>query len=407
MNTSEQSPTNNHFQRYLEYAAFVIDKYNGNEPFHLYLKKYFSANKKHGSRDRKLITALCYNYFRLGFGVISSVDITEKLLLAVFLIEKKPSAITEFLKPEWNEKIRLDIAEKLQLVENRFDWEKIFPFKDELSGDVDFEKYSLSFLVQPRLFIRIRPGYKNAVFDKLKFADIPFEKRNDNCLAFSNTEKVSEAINIDKEAVIQDYNSQRTLNFLTTQISNRTAGISLWDCCAASGGKSLLANDLLKNIELTVSDNRKNILENLKARFAKAGIKKYHSFVADLSVDNMEPALNKPTETSFDLIIADVPCTGSGTWARTPEQLHFFSKKEIERYVLLQQKIVGNANKSLVAGGYLLYITCSVFKKENEENVAFIQQNLSLELIKSQYLKGYEIQADTLFVALFKNKQVP
>jgi 16S rRNA (cytosine967-C5)-methyltransferase len=406
MDTSAPLATNkgDYFKRYLQFAVAILKQYNGAEPFHLYLKKYFSANKKHGSRDRKLITSLCYNYFRLGFGVTSPIDIFEKLLLAIFIVEKKPSPITGFLKPEWNENIHLDISAKLKLIKNVFNQKTIFPFHDELSDAIDFEKFSLSFLIQPKLFVRIRPGHINAVFDKLKSANIPFEKMNKNCLAFSNTEKVSSVINIDKEAIIQDYNSQRTGNFLTSTVMHSTTHMSVWDCCAASGGKSILANDLLKNIQLTVSDNRKSILENLKARFATAGIKKYYSFVADLSVDNLEPALNKPTvtATSFDLIIADVPCTGSGTWARTPEQLHFFSKKDIEKYASLQQKIVTNAVKSLAEGGYLLYITCSVFKMENEDNVAYFQQNLQLELLESQYFMGYEMQADTLFAALFK-----
>ena len=65
---NDSNSKGNHFHRYLQYALPLIKGYKGNEPFHLYLKKYFSANKKHGSRDRKLITALCYGYFRLGEG---------------------------------------------------------------------------------------------------------------------------------------------------------------------------------------------------------------------------------------------------------------------------------------------------------------------------------------------------
>ena len=154
----------------------------------------------------------------------------------------------------------------------------------------------------------------------------------------------------------------------------------------------------MKNIELTVSDTRKNILENLQKRFAKAGIKNYHSFVADLSISS--PAKNDPE--SLDLIIADVPCSGSGTWARTPEQLYFFSKKKDRRICHSSKKNSFKCYEYLNENGYLLYITCSVFKKENEENVDFFQKNLSLQLVKSEYLKGYEMQADTLFAALFK-----
>jgi 16S rRNA (cytosine967-C5)-methyltransferase len=172
----------------------------------------------------------------------------------------------------------------------------------------------------------------------------------------------------------------------------------VWDCCAASGGKSILAFDSLKNIRLTVSDTRKNILENLKKRFAKAGIKNYRSFVSDLSISFPQQSISE----KHDLIIADVPCSGSGTWARTPEQLCFFTEEKIDDYAILQQKIVSNATRVLNENGYLLYITCSVFKKENEDNIDFIQENLNLQLIKSEYLQGDQMEADTLFAALFK-----
>ncbi|HEX7457933.1 MAG TPA: methyltransferase domain-containing protein, partial [Ginsengibacter sp.] len=169
--------------------------------------------------------------------------------------------------------------------------------------------------------------------------------------------------------------------------------------CAGSGGKSILAFDLFKNIHLTVSDRRKNILENLRLRFSKAGMAKYKLVAADLEKPSVE------IQDLFDIIIADIPCTGSGTWARTPEQLRFFKKNEIEKYALLQRKIIENALDHLKSNGHLLYITCSVFKKENEENVVFFQEKYKLNLLKVEYLRGYEMQADTLFVALFKKSK--
>jgi 16S rRNA (cytosine967-C5)-methyltransferase len=68
----------------------------------------------------------------------------------------------------------------------------------------------------------------------------------------------------------------------------------------------------------------------------------------------------------------------------------------------MQQKIILNVIQYLKQNSYLLYITCSVFKKENEDNVDFLVGNSPLQFIKSEYLKGYGMQADTLFVALFK-----
>ena len=386
----------NHFHRYLGYASSILTAYDGAEPLHLYLRKYFSVHKKHGSRDRRYITSLCYNFFRLGFGALEDLSVEDKLLLATFLMEGTSSPFLQSVAPDWNGKIYLSLQEKLLIAGEVFDIDKLFPLKAELSRQVEVDEFSRSFLEQPKLFIRIRPGYDQAVIQKLNAAQILYEKINETCLSLANNTKVSDVLKLDEEAVIQDYNSQRVGEFFQEQPIGPSS-ISIWDCCAASGGKSILAYDTLKNIKLTVSDKRRSILKNLDARFAKAGIKNYDSFIADLSADSFNIEGNP-----FDFIIADVPCSGSGTWSRTPEQLKFFSQEKIVQYALLQQKIVSNAIPSLVKGGYLLYITCSVFKMENEENVSFLQKKLNLQLIKSKYLKGYQMQADTLFAALFR-----
>lgn len=388
----------NRFHRYLGYAETLIANFNGKEPLHFYLKKYFSGNKKHGSRDRKQITSLCYYHFRLGHGASPALSFRQKLILAVFLIEDKPSSFLETFNPAWNKNVNLTIYEKLKMVTDVFNVEKIFPFREALSNEIDFSGFSISFLVQPKLFIRIRPGNQNTVFDKINSANIFFEKINDECLSFANNEKLTDILEIDKEAVIQDYNSQQTLSLLPFPIQHSAFRISIWDCCAASGGKSILAFDLFKNIKVTVTDTRKSILKNLEQRFNKAGITEYHSFPADISVPKSIIPVSKKF---FDLIIADVPCSGSGTWARTPEQINYFTREQLLAYATLQRKIVTNVLKSLKKSGYLLYITCSVFKEENEDNVNFFQKELGLELKQSKYLKGYGMQADTLFVSLF------
>lgn len=397
--SNPEIPLGGRFHRYIQYAHLLISNYQKGKPFHLYVKKYFASNKKHGSKDRKQIISLCYNYFRLGFGVRETFSLEEKILLAIFLVEKNRSSILEKLQPEWNEKIEWPLSEKLSFVKNQFQLEKIFPFSEELSEEIELEKFDLSFLTQPKLFIRIRPGRHKTVIKKLNEASIAFEEINENCLSFSNNEKITQLLDIDREAVIQDYNSQRVGEFFTKYLFPEDTAISIWDCCAASGGKSILAFDTLNKIELTVSDTRKSILKNLEERFQKAGIRNYHSLVADLN----EPlAASKLGKKKFDLIIADVPCSGSGTWSRTPEWLHSFSKKKLQYYTTLQQNILANVASFLKENGYLLFITCSVFKKENEENVAYLQNKLGLELLESKYLKGYEMQADTLFAAIFK-----
>lgn len=328
-------------------------------PLKHYLQQYFSQNKKHGSKDRKQIAHLCYSYYRMGYA-LKDLSVEKRLEAAI----QSPSVI--------------------------------FPWKHLLSEGVDAEVFEQSFLQQPDLFIRIRPGYEKRVVQKLNDNNISYRQLSSTCIALPNTTKIDTILDIDKEAVIQDYSSQRVGEFLplTTDYSLLTA----WDCCAASGGKSIMAYDLLKNTELTVSDIRPSIIHNLKERFKRAGIKNYSSFIADLSAANYQ----LPSE-KYDLIIADVPCSGSGTWARTPEQLYFFKEEKIAHYSALQRAIVSKVIPALKPGGVLLYVTCSVFKQENEETAEFIKNNLGLHLDKMELLKGYNNKADSMFVARFIN----
>lgn len=391
---SQSSSRHNHFQRYFQYAESILATYNGVNPFHLFLKKYFAHNKKHGSRDRKIISSLCYHLFRLGGGVSYEMSFEEKVSLSIYLSETTSSAILENLSKDWNDSIHESLEHKIITVRERFNPNKVFPFLHALSAQIDPGAFNLSFLRQPKVFIRIRPGFESIVTDKIFQAGLHYERLNNQCIAFSRNERISEVIEINKEAVIQDCNSQQTLNIVKNKVPDEM--LAVWDCCAGSGGKSILAFDTFKKANLTVSDKRKSILQNLRIRFERAGIKDYKLILANLERPAME------VKGPFDLIIADVPCSGSGTWSRTPEQLTFFKHEEIEKYSSLQKKIIENVFLQLKAGGLLLYITCSVFAKENEQNVAFIQTTLPLKLLGTEYLKGYEIGADTLFVALFR-----
>ena len=112
-------------------ANKLLEDYQGQEPLANYLKKYFAANKKHGSKDRKNISALCYAHFR-----------TEAIA---------------------------------------------FPLLDKISSQIDAEKFLASHQIQPLLFVRIRPWQKEKVIQKLQSATIEFKEVGENTLAFTNT----------------------------------------------------------------------------------------------------------------------------------------------------------------------------------------------------------------------------
>jgi len=352
-----------------------------------------------GSKDRKQIAHLCYCFFRCGPphhegpfpGTLSGIK--EKIAAGLFLCSNEPNEMLSVLKPEWNEKAALPLKEKLSFI--NFQLSSVFPWKNELSEGIDHEKYCNSFFTQPDLFLRIRPGFEATVWNKLDTENLVTVKaRNKNYVQLPNSTKIEERIQVDKEAVIQDYSSQQTGQIIRSEILNQKSEIRLWDCCAGSGGKSIMVYDMNPNINLIVSDKRESILANLKKRFAKAGIRKYKSFVADLST-RFEIRDLKP-----EIILADVPCTGSGTWGRTPEQLYYFDSRRIEEYASLQKKIVCNVIPHLCPGGLFVYITCSVFKKENEEVIQFIKQKTGLKLKRMETLQGYDKKADSMFIAI-------
>ncbi|MEO7524315.1 MAG: Fmu (Sun) domain-containing protein [Ferruginibacter sp.] len=386
------------FHSYILSATKIIETYDGGKPLMYHLKSFFSAEKKYGSRDRKMIASLCYSFFRIG-QALKNASTEERILAGLFLSETKNNEILALLRPLLNEQVFLPVMDKLFLLGIRPG--DIFPFTEQLADEIVKEQFVLSFLKQPDLYLRMRPGKEKQVTDILNETVIPFEKLEDDCLRVSNNTSLETVLKINKQVVIQDSNSQLVLNFLKAN-PGFFAGkgkVNAWDCCAASGGKSILLYDILKGqVRLTVSDIRENILLNLGKRFQEAGININRKFTTDLSKTTSLPAAD-----FFSLIICDAPCTGSGTWGRTPEQLFYFDEHLIKDYSEKQKKIVSNIIPHIEAGGLLFYITCSVFKKENEEVVDFIKEKFHLQLMQMEYLKGYDKKADTMFVAVFSH----
>lgn len=320
-------------------ANKLLEDYQGQEPLANYLKKYFAANKKHGSKDRKSISAFCYAHFREQVGQ--------------------------------------------------------FPLQEHISKQIDIPEFVASHQKQPLLFVRIRPWQKEKVIQKLQTAQIEYKVVAANTLSFANTTSIQNILEFNKEVVIQDLNSQALAALLSLVPTNRDQVINVWDACAASGGKSILMYDFLENIKIHVSDVRESILHNCEKRLQEAGIRPSSVQVIDLTY---------PFEIKkqFDFVFADVPCSGSGTWGRTPEQLSYFKEAQLGKYTELQAQIIQNIIPAVKLNGHLLFATCSVFEKENEQNINALLATGKFKVIAQQYYKGYTQQADTLFGALLQ-----
>ncbi len=386
---------------HLQTAEKLLINYTADTPFAIYLKDYFSKNKKHGSKDRKSIAHLCYTYFRIG-NCLKDADFNTRIKTAIFLCNNSlPDYAIPLFKEDnivWSENIK----ERIVYVENNypdFNINSLFPSPIEaLSDGIEVEQFIMKHLVQPKLFIRIRPHKSAAVLNELNGANIDYELIEDNCLILENKTSIDNLLKINEDVVIQDYSSQKIasiFNYLP-----KSSGLKVWDCCAASGGKSMLIYDNVPNIYLTVSDVRSSIIANLQERLKKAGLKNYHHFVGDASQKS-----TIGNQLKYDVVMVDVPCTGSGTWGRTPEYLTIFKKETISAFADKQSKIINNITDSINNNGYLIYITCSVFKEENENIVKdLLFKHPEFRLLHQQIFEGYHQQADTMYAAILQKK---
>ena len=192
---------------------------------------------------------------------------------------------------------------------------------------------------------------------------------------------------------IQDIAAQSSIEILTKyQIQPKY----VLDACAAPGGKTcqLLENINCEVVALDIDETRLNkVSDNLKRL----------NLEAELKLGN---AMNKLwwNKKLFDLIIADVPCSASGTLKRNPDIKINRRESDIVNFVETQRNIVINLWDMLDTNGFMLYITCSIFKEENQDNIEWFKSNLNdFELIEQFQIILTEYN-DSLFYALIKKR---
>jgi 16S rRNA (cytosine967-C5)-methyltransferase len=371
----------------------ILGSYPAETPLSKFLPGFYRQNKQMGSTDRKVASRLIYNYFRLGKALFNNTPTEERLVIAEFLCNQQVNSFLQHFKPEWALCVGFDIDEKIKLVKTAypaFKLEDVFPWSADISDRIDKRAFLKSIFVQPDLFIRVRKGFDQHVKAILTKEGVTFRDEGNGCLALPNGTRLEAIFAQQNWFEVQDLSSQQTAQYFKPQRWE-----AWWDACAASGGKSLLLHELQPDLKLVVSDIRESVLSNLDERFQEAGLIKYQKKLLDLT-QNVGPELHN---YEFDGIILDAPCSGSGTWGRTPEMISQFQSPKIEFFQRLQQSITANVVKYLKPGKPLIYITCSVFKAENEEAVNFMAKELGMKVEEQKILKGYENKADTMFVA--------
>ncbi len=163
---------------------------------------------------------------------------------------------------------------------------------------------------------------------------------------------------------VQDEGSQ-----VAAFLASAAPGMQVLDYCAGAGGKTLALSAAMENRgQIFAYDSEKTRLAPIFDRIRRS--------------DNRNvQVLSRPNELSplvgqMDVVLVDAPCTGSGTWRRRPDAKWRLTQRQLEVRIAEQAAILDAASAYVRPGGRLVYITCSVFKAENRDQIdAFLDRS--------------------------------
>ena len=386
----------------------VLIRYNDQDSFpkiknisYGVLRNYFSINYsidklvKHSNLQSRIILQI--GIFELKYSQKPEYAVINDLVNFIFDLTENEKiknfingVLREYLRQ--TEELELNIQKDYSLKYNIPDW---IITKLKKQSKENYLQILNGFNHHPAFGLRINNRKISQVEYILKLDEANLEYQ-----LFQNKISLVKPINIsllpffnDGFVSIQDIAAQSSIEILTKY---QVQAKYVLDACAAPGGKTcqLLENINCEVVALDIDQTRLNkVSDNLKRL----------NLVAELKLGN---AMNKSwwNKKLFDLIIADVPCSASGTLKRNPDIKINRRESDIVNFVETQRNIVINLWDMLDTNGFMLYITCSIFKEENQDNIEWFKSNLNdFELIEQFQIIPTEYN-DSLFYALIKKR---
>jgi 16S rRNA (cytosine967-C5)-methyltransferase len=181
---------------------------------------------------------------------------------------------------------------------------------------------------------------------------------------------------------IQDEGSQ-----LVALVVDAKPGERVVDFCAGAGGKTLAIAAMMENKgRIVACDIREGRLKRSTERFRRAGL---HNIEVKTLSSERDPWVKKH-KGSFDRVLTDAPCSGTGTWRRNPDARWRELGPGLEALLKTQAEILDSASRLVKTGGLLIYATCSLLPDENEMQIEkFLAAHPEFKL-KPCGLKGAE-----------------
>ncbi|MBR5267237.1 MAG: 16S rRNA (cytosine(967)-C(5))-methyltransferase RsmB [Lachnospiraceae bacterium] len=233
------------------------------------------------------------------------------------------------------------------------------------------EKIASSFLEDRPLTVRCNTSRASVevIMESLKAQGIQVEKSalSDTMLAIHGYDYL-ETVQAFAEGLIT---VQDTSSSLVGVIAAPEKGSFVLDVCSAPGGKSMHVADLMNGTGLVESrDLTEYKIMLVEENIARCGFENMQTKVWDATEFDAE------MEGRADIVIADLPCSGLGIIGKKPDIKMRLKEEELDELAKLQKEILSVVSRYVKPGGKLIYSTCTINKKENEENAAWILENL-------------------------------
>jgi 16S rRNA (cytosine967-C5)-methyltransferase len=193
------------------------------------------------------------------------------------------------------------------------------------------------------------------------------------------------------KVIIQDENSQRVCVFADVKPNE-----IVMDVCSAPGTKTVQLAAMMQNkgkiLALDVHPHRIKLVDQLVERSGAAIIS---TLVAD--------ATNLPQSIKgsiFDTVLIDAPCSGLGVLRRKPDIKMTIMPSDLDQIQKLQESILKESSGCVKVGGKLIYATCTINKKENQQQISsFLLTHPQFELVEEQQYLPHQNDADGFYMA--------
>ncbi|MFT7221183.1 MAG: 16S rRNA (cytosine967-C5)-methyltransferase [Candidatus Azotimanducaceae bacterium] len=154
-------------------------------------------------------------------------------------------------------------------------------------------------------------------------------------------------------------------------------GLTVLDACAAPGGKTCHIMECSPETDLTAIDWDKKRINRISENLSRLSLK---ATVVNQRVEEFE------TETGFDRVLLDVPCSATGIIRRHPDIKILRTKSDIDKLAAIQSELIDKAFDLLKEGGELLYSTCSILQRENDGVISEFLKRRDCELVELPFI---------------------